>query len=48
VVDLLLADAGLRRALAANGRAYVLGNYTWDRVIDNYLEILGRLGARCS
>lgn len=48
VVSLLLGDAGLRRALAANGRAYVLGNYTWDRVIDNYLEILGRLGARCS
>jgi glycosyltransferase involved in cell wall biosynthesis len=48
VVGLLLADASLRRALAANGRAYVLENYTWDRVIDNYLEMFGRLGARNS
>ncbi len=44
----LLADAGLCRGVAANGRAYALGNYTWDRVTDNYLEALGRPGARVS
>jgi glycosyltransferase involved in cell wall biosynthesis len=45
-VDLLLGDEPLRRRLAANGRAYVLANFTWDRVTTNYLELLGKLGAR--
>jgi glycosyltransferase involved in cell wall biosynthesis len=45
-VDLLLDDPGLRQALAENGRAYVLGRYTWDRVTDNYLATLRDLGAR--
>lgn len=44
-VDLLLADAALRRRLAENGRAYVLANFTWDRVTDNYLRVLRGLGA---
>ena len=47
-VDLLLADAGLRRRLGENGRAYVLANFTWDRVTDNYLRLLRGLGARLS
>jgi glycosyltransferase involved in cell wall biosynthesis len=45
-VELLLADAGLRQTLAANGRAYVLANYTWDRVTGNYLRVLQELGAK--
>ena len=28
------------------GRAYVLANYTWDRVTDNYLAVLRGVGAR--
>ncbi len=47
-VDLLLADAALRRRLAQNGRAYVLAHFTWDRVTDNYLRVLRGLGARLS
>jgi glycosyltransferase involved in cell wall biosynthesis len=45
-VELLLRDGPLRRRLADNGRAYVLANFTWDRVTANYLDLLGRLGAR--
>ncbi len=45
-VDLLLGDSDLRRRLAENGRAYVLASFTWDRVTANYLDLLGRLGAR--
>ncbi|MBI4011867.1 MAG: glycosyltransferase family 4 protein [Candidatus Rokubacteria bacterium] len=47
-VELLLADAGLRRRLGENGRAYVLTNFTWDRVTDNYLRVLDGLGAKLS
>jgi glycosyltransferase involved in cell wall biosynthesis len=45
-VELLLGDAGLRRALAASGRAYVLAHFSWPRITDNYLRVLGDLGAR--
>jgi glycosyltransferase involved in cell wall biosynthesis len=45
-VDALAGDAALRERMAAAGRAYVLANYTWDRVTDNYLAVLRRLGAR--
>ena len=45
-VELLLADAELRARMAANGRAYVLAHYTWDRVTANYRELLRSLGAR--
>jgi glycosyltransferase involved in cell wall biosynthesis len=45
-VALLARDAALRGRLAANGRAYVLSRYTWDRVTDAYLDVFGRLGAR--
>jgi glycosyltransferase involved in cell wall biosynthesis len=41
-----LGDPALRAQMAAGGRAYVLANYTWDRVTDNYLRVLRRLGAR--
>ena len=45
-VDLLLGDAGLRDRLGAHGRAYVLANFTWDRVTATYLDVLRRVGAR--
>jgi glycosyltransferase involved in cell wall biosynthesis len=44
-LELLLGDGRLRERLAASGRAYVLANYTWDRVTDNYLRALRGLGA---
>jgi len=47
-VDLLLADGGLRQRLATNGRAYVLARFTWERVTENYLDVLRGLGARLS
>jgi glycosyltransferase involved in cell wall biosynthesis len=46
VLDRLLDDPGLREALAASGRAYVLAHFSWDRVVRNYLDLLDRLGAR--
>jgi glycosyltransferase involved in cell wall biosynthesis len=45
-VELLLDDGALRARLGQNGRAYVLANYTWDRVTDNYLGLLRGMGAR--
>ncbi len=45
-VDVLQGDSGLRRRLADNGRAYVLANFTWDRVTAHYVDLFGRLGAR--
>jgi glycosyltransferase involved in cell wall biosynthesis len=45
-IDLLLGDEGLRRRMADNGRAYVLANFTWERVTTNYLDVLARLGAK--
>jgi glycosyltransferase involved in cell wall biosynthesis len=45
-VEVLAGDEALRRRMGAAGRAYVLANYTWDRVTDNYLTVLRRLGAR--
>ncbi len=45
-VALLVKDAALRGRMAANGRAYVLARYTWDRVTDAYLDVFRRVGAR--
>ena len=45
-VDTLAGDAMVRRRMAEAGRAYVLAHYTWDRVSENYLAVLHRLGAR--
>jgi glycosyltransferase involved in cell wall biosynthesis len=45
-VSLLAEDAALRARLAANGRAYVLARYTWERVTASYLEVFERVGAR--
>jgi glycosyltransferase involved in cell wall biosynthesis len=45
-VDLLLGDRALRDRLGANGRDYVLGHFTWDRVAANYLDVLRQVGAR--
>ena len=45
-VELLLGDPDLRRRLGAAGRAYVMANFTWDRVTENYLAVLRDLGAK--
>jgi glycosyltransferase involved in cell wall biosynthesis len=45
-LDLLARDEALRRQMGEAGRAYVLANYTWDRVTDNYLAVLRGVGAR--
>ena len=45
-VDLLRGDPALGARLAANGRAYVLSRYTWERVTENYLRVLTAVGAR--
>ena len=47
-LELVARDSALRQRMAAAGRDYVLANYTWDRVTDNYLAVLRRLGARWS
>ena len=43
-IELLARDGALRQRMAEAGRAYVLANYTWDRVTDNYLAVLRRIG----
>lgn len=44
-VERLQDDPGLREALAARGRAYVLAHYTWERVVASYVSLLRGLGA---
>lgn len=39
---LLLGSPGLRRALGENGRRYYEANYSWDRIEEKYLALLGR------
>jgi glycosyltransferase involved in cell wall biosynthesis len=43
-LEILLRDPGLRQRMGEAGRAYVLANYTWDRVTDSYLAVLRGLG----
>jgi glycosyltransferase involved in cell wall biosynthesis len=45
-LELLARDGALRQRMGKAGRAYVLANYTWDRVTDNYLAVLRGAGAR--
>jgi glycosyltransferase involved in cell wall biosynthesis len=45
-LEVLVRDPALRRQMAEAGRAYVLANYTWDRVTDNYLAVLRGVGVR--
>jgi glycosyltransferase involved in cell wall biosynthesis len=45
-LELLARDPAVRRRMGEAGRAYVLANYTWDRVTDNYLAVLRGVGAR--
>jgi glycosyltransferase involved in cell wall biosynthesis len=39
-IDLLVGDAGLRRAMGAAGRRYVESRYGWDVVLDRYEAVL--------
>lgn len=42
-LELLLSDSRLRSEMGKNGRAYFLGNYTWDILENKYLKIIERL-----
>lgn len=41
-LQLLEGDAGLRRAMGANGRLYFDSHYAWDVIERKYLELLAR------
>jgi glycosyltransferase involved in cell wall biosynthesis len=43
--DLLVREAGLRRALGERGRAYVAANYRWDVVLGKYRAALAAVSA---
>jgi glycosyltransferase involved in cell wall biosynthesis len=43
-LDVLLAEAELRRELAANGARYVEDNYSWDTIVAKYLELFSQFG----
>ena len=42
-MDLLARDAGLRAALAANGRRYVDAEYRWGVVLDRWTALLSEV-----
>lgn len=42
-LELLLSDQQLRSEMGKNGRAYFLGNYTWDILEQKYLRIVEQL-----
>lgn len=42
-LDMLLADATLRRRLGASGRGFVERNYTWDVVMTRYESFIDRM-----
>ncbi len=46
VVDRLVADGSLRRALGSSGRSYVDRNYRWPVVTDRYARFAQRLADR--
>ena len=46
IVDRLLADAGTRAALAANGARYIERNYQWPRLVQRYRALLDTVAAR--
>lgn len=43
-LKLLMRDAGLRRAMGENGKAYVNRNYKWSTILSKYERMFGRLG----
>lgn len=45
-MDRLLRDAGLRERLAAGGAAYTRDVFAWDRILDRYEDLAGRILAR--
>ncbi len=44
-IDLLVGDAGLRRAMGEAGRRYVESRYGWDVVLDRYEAVLEETAA---
>lgn len=45
-LDRLLADAPLCSRLAANGASYARAAFSWERVVERYEELAGRVAAR--
>ena len=39
-LELMLSQPELRKALGANGRRYVLGNYRWDIIVERYSALV--------
>ncbi len=44
-MDLLVSEPGLADRLGRQGRDYFEANYAWDRVMEKYERLLGRVGA---
>jgi len=43
MLDLLLIDSNLRKAMGKNGLAYVQENYAWDKIIEKYSKLFRNL-----
>ena len=48
LLDVLLADPGLRAKLGAGGRAFVDRTYTWPVVVEKYRDLIAEVKARNS
>lgn len=46
ILELLLADAPLRKRLGASGRRYVEREAAWPRIVEKYLDLLAEVRAR--
>jgi glycosyltransferase involved in cell wall biosynthesis len=42
-VNILLTNPGLRQKLGANGREYVMSNFTWENITNKYKELFSRV-----
>lgn len=42
-LEILLEEAGVRRALGAQGQRFVAANYRWPRILDGYCELVSAL-----
>ncbi len=46
ICDLLVRDRDLARGLGAAGEAFVRSTYTWDRVVEKYLDLFAEVSVR--
>ena len=42
----LFSNPGVTRRMGANGRGYVLRNYTWDKIVEAYAGVMERVARR--